>query len=639
MVKLILKILFIVVAFALIMTWCAGMYGQSYYALPNVNSGCPSNCRQITWQAGSDIWNGGVLPTYTPSACSAPVSPTDATSAINACINAASSGTAVTLAAGTYQVNGAIQLKSNVVLRGAKAEGGPPFLPSVDSSATTLVLGSAGCIMTDGSTCGNSTHSMISPTLPAYNNNGVIQSTYTISGAPQKGDTTVTDTSGQMAAGKYIAIFGNDNPSLINPTGEDGLCAWCGTNTSSYVMQQIVGISSMAGSVATLAKQIYFTPYTTAVTRSIGTEPAGAKYQVFTFPVQKAGVENLRISGGSANIGGNPIIFLQGCLYCWVKAVETYDTGGSSGSVHVELDDSYGAEIRDSAFHDQRSGASGAGYGVHMMFANSDHKIENNIFFHNRHSIAFEGGGSGVAILYNYLDDMYTDDLTYLGSARTHGAHPFMDLFEGNIISHWASDDYWGSSSHIVFFRNWLWGGETNNTGSSIPSFPPNNGFDAIDLYNGQPYYAFVDNVLGTSASAKPNPSGGVWGTWSSATLSTVQNGGYDSPSTPGVYSYGGALGSTATSSGTIIRQGNYDFKTLGVAYNDGGSGFSYQPSYYYSSKPSFIGSCGYPAQGSDLTTKGSLSQPAYQRAIGGSCGLAPLPPTNVAVQLLLGGL
>ena len=36
----------------------------------------------------------------------------------------------------------------------------------------------------------------------------------------------------------------------------------------------------------------------------------------------------------------------------------------------------------------------------------------------NRHSVVFQGGGSGVAILYNYIDDDYSDDLTYLGSAK-----------------------------------------------------------------------------------------------------------------------------------------------------------------------------------------------------------------------------
>ena len=82
------------------------------------------------------------------------------------------------------------------------------------------------------------------------------------------------------------------------------------------------------------------------------------------------------------------------------------------------MDFSYGDEIRDNYLHDQRSGASGAGYGIYFQFVNSDTRVENNIVRHNRHSLVYQGGGSGTVVLYNYIDDNYTDDTTYLGSAR-----------------------------------------------------------------------------------------------------------------------------------------------------------------------------------------------------------------------------
>jgi hypothetical protein len=232
----------------------------------------------------------------------------------------------------------------------------------------------------------------------------------------------------------------------------------------------------------------------------------------------------------------------------------------------------------------------------------------------------FQGGGSGDAILYNYANDGYTDDLTYLASGRTsHGAHPYFNLFEGNIASHLAADDFSGTSSHDVFFRNWLWGGESNTMfagGTGIPSFPPQAGFDAVDLYPGQTYYSFVDNVLG-------NPNLGVGsGTWSNAAVRTFNE--YAEPSAPVVYSMGGAFtlggAKVPSSDSTSILQGNYDYKTMGVAYNDGGANKTYQPSYYYSSKPSFIGNCPFPEQGSDLNPVSTLSQPAYQRAMGTTC-------------------
>jgi hypothetical protein len=223
------------------------------------------------------------------------------------------------------------------------------------------------------------------------------------------------------------------------------------------------------------------------------------------------------------------------------------------------------------------------------------------------------------------MDDMYTDDLTYLASARTsHGAHPFMNLFEGNIISHIAADDFWGTSSHFVFFRNWLWGGDSNTIfagGTGIPSFPPEEGYDAVDLYTGQTYYSFVNNVLGNPNLAA---GGGTKADWSTALMTidcTTNNCGYESASAPGVYSMGEGLtlggASVPSSSSTAILQGNYDYKTQGVAF---GTSATYQPSYYYSTKPSFMGSCPYPAQGSDLSPVDTLQQAAYQRAMGATC-------------------
>jgi hypothetical protein len=605
------------------------------YSLPND--------RVIPWKAGSDLWNGGLLPSYTPVTCTglAGNGTSDDGPAIQACINALRNNQCAVVPAGTkYYVNSTVRLKSNTCLRGAQAEGGPPFLPSPQTGETRLVLGSSGQLTTQNFSSGSGSLYPASPynTFPA---------TYCrLSGAPQKGDTTVTINSGgscAVSAGTWIEVYGNDDPSLISVSGEDGHCNWCGNNNGFYVQVQIVRVTALSGpggvgSVATLNRPLYHTPYTPSVTVSgpdgtgTVTEPAGAKFSIITFPTQKAGFENLRIDGSLHDIGSSQILLLQGCLYCWVKSVETYVTGSHSGSAHVEMDYGYGDEVRDSALHDQRSGASGSGYGVYFQFVNTDAKIENNILWHNRHWIVLQGGGSGDAILYNYADDGYTDDLTYLASGRTsHGAHPYFNLFEGNIASHVAADDFSGTSSHTVFFRNWLWGGESNTIvagGIGIPSFPPGSGFDAVDLYPGQTYYSFVDNVLG-------NPSlsagGGTKALWSSAMVRAFNE--YAGPSAPVVYSMGGTLtrggANVASSNTTSLLQGNYDYKTMGIAYNDGSAASKYQASYYYRLKPVFFGNCPWPAQGSDLNPVSTVSQPAYQRAMGTTCAGAKPPLTH----------
>lgn len=631
--------------------------GAQTYALPD--STCPGSCRVINWAAGSDLWNGGVLPNYTSVTCAGlhANGTTDDSSGIQSCINAASANTAVFLPAGTYLVNSTLRLKSNVVLRGAKAEGGPPFLPATDAAATTINVGTSASITTQNfSYTGGGVYPPVSyATFPTTFCN--------LSGTPQKNDTTVTINSGGSCAvsvGQWIIVAPNDDPSLISAFGDDGHCDWCGINDGYNVMTQVVQVTAMSGSggvgtVATLSRPLYYTFDPTSRTVNSHTEPAGVHYSLLNFGTQKAGFENIRFDASAADIQASQILFFQGCLECWVKNVETYGAGSGSGSAHVEMDFTYGMEVRDSAFHDQsgatgsttvgnnHAGDSGAGYGVYFQFVNSDAKVENNDFWHNRHWVVFQGGGSGIVVLYNYADNGYTDDLTYLGSGRTsHGAHPFMNLFEGNVASHLTADDFWGTSSHVVLFRNWLWGSETNTvasgcTGSptppkpqcSIPLYPPSGGYNAVDLYTGQLYYSFVGNVLGSTSSMVTL---GVQPTWSNATVSGFNETG-SSASAPIVYSVGGASntaftnGVATSSSATILRHGNYDFKTAGVAFWDGGSNHTLAPGIYYSSAPSFFGSCAWPSIGPDITPVATLSMPAYNRFSGSTCSGAP-PPT-----------
>jgi hypothetical protein len=234
--------------------------------------------------------------------------------------------------------------------------------------------------------------------------------------------------------------------------------------------------------------------------------------------------------------------------------------------------------------------------------------------------------------LYNYIDDMFTDDLSYLGSARTsHGGHPYMNLWEGNIVSHVAADDFWGSSSHFVFYRNWHWGDET---GTGVPTFPI-NGFDAVDLYTMQTYYSFVGNVLGRT---------GMHTTWTAALMSGFNE--YAEPLAPIVYSYGGGSGSIPSSASTILRHGNWDYKTKGVAYWDGGTNHTLAASLYYPSEPGFMSGYAWPLIGPEGAptvnanpaetcylngpAKGSSFNPSSCYKAGSTSTTQPPPPTNV---------
>jgi len=569
------------------------LLAQTPYDLPNTDADCPGNCRQIPWSAGSDQWNGGSLPVYAQVTCTglAGNGTTNDGPAIQACITAAAANTAVYIPAGVYYVNQAINMKSNVVLRGA-TPAALPYLPTANPAATTFKIGASGQINFGGGSMGS---------------NVGIASGY------NKGSTAlVMNTGSGITLGNWILISENPDPAIpATATGDIGTCTWCGENDGVHLMAQFAQVTSVSGNNITISRPMYYTFKSSL-------SPVA---RVVTMGVTKAGLENIRLDGSVADHGA--FIRMSNSLFSWVKGVETYDAGTAAKAAHVIMQFSHGNEVRDSYFHYGRDGSSDRNYGVFFMFSNSDHKVENNILRNHRHSITFEGGGTGTALLYNYIDDNYTDDLSYLGSARTnHGAHPYMNLFEGNIISHITADSYWGSSSHNTFFRNWLWGDETQST--DVPS-KPNWGSIPLDVWYNQNYYSFVGNVLGV-AGKWMNP------TWSSYTL---RNSGCSQTS---IYSYGcnsnGVYSSTTNT--TSINHGNYDFKTAGVAFWEGGSNHTLRTSMYYNTKPSFFGSCAWPAFGPDVVTI-TNTLPAKARfegvsLCGGSGTLAP--PTNLATSV-----
>jgi hypothetical protein len=295
-------------------------------------------------------------------------------------------------------------------------------------------------------------------------------------------------------------------------------------------------------------------------------------------------------------------------LNCWVKNVETYNTGAPQGEAHIRIQFSHQCEIRDSYVHHGQSNDSGANYGIDIEMWNSDHKIENNVIRDTRHSIVFNGGGSGCAVLYNYTNDNWesnfgmpatpvgglTPDLTV-----NHGAHPHMNLFEGNYSTNLQADDYHGSSSHNTLFRNYV------SVTRSTPAVTwARWGFDIGRLNR---YYNIVGNVIG-------NPD------WTSG---TVLANGNCSPKEPAAYRFGCGIGTPGSyldsqSYSTSIIHGNYDYITGGVAHWGGGTDHHLPSSMYYASKPEFFGTNPWPPFGYDMDPIiGSL--PAKERHEGKS--------------------
>lgn len=579
--------------------WCA----YSQYSLPNNNADCPGNCRQIPWLAGSDQWNSGVLPTYTGVSCTAGLTEgdgtTDNTSAIQACLDALSASQAAVLPAGIYYVNGAITVPTQTVLRGAGSTNcsqgtwlSPTFAgdTGVGAACTTLKLGASGnVVLGTTSTRGSELN---------------ISSGYT------KGATVLTlEATTGLSLNDWVSVF--EDGSTTIPT-DNGGCTWCGENSGSHLIAQFAQITNIDGNDVTIGRPLYYT-------FEAGQDPA---VKEITWSRQKAGVESLKIHG-FADIT-NAMVSFTGCLFCWVDDIETYNAGTGAKDQHINVNWSHGVEIRDSYLHLGRASSSDRNYGIGFFFWNSDHKVENNILREHRHSWSQEGGGAGSVFLYNYVDDNWTDDETYLGSPRgNHGAHPIFTLYEGNSVSHFAVDDVWGTSSHGVLFRNWLWGDATGNYAGWTES-NPSWGFVALELEVEQTYYAAVGNVLGRSDNLHAD--------WDSATVHNASCGGTSvvDRGTPMVFGFGCNSSFSGTQDTTVrstaILHGNYDYKTNGVADWDGGEVHTLDDSLYYAAKPDFFGYCSWPVYGPEPTI-GTL--PARDRYLNGGVCASPPPATS----------
>jgi hypothetical protein len=610
----------ITLAFAVLTFIATAPVGQrllaqsAVYDLPNDDAGCPANCRQIPWRAGSDLWNGGTLPTYTAVACTGLTEgngATDNTSAIQTCINKLGSQQAAAIPPGMYYVNGTISVPSNKALRGAG---------SANCSQGTWISATFNGDTGPGSTC----------TTLKYGVNGAMSfagaasrgSVVPLASGYTKGSTSIVSSSAPgVAVNDWIIVSEQqgDTDPVVTWNGGHGNCTWCGENDNTgYIMTQIVQVTSVSGNTVGISRPLYYTFKASL----------SPHFMRLSIGSQKAGIEHIKL-WGSTNSRSAPHINVHGCIYCWVSDVETYNTPDVAKAYPILMQFSYGNEIRDSYFHYGQGNESDRNYGIGFLSPNSDHKVENNIYRENRHSYSFEGGGTGIAFLYNYIDDDHSDDLTYLGASYSnHGGHPYMNLFEGNIISHFVADNYWGSSSHTVLFRNWLWGDETGNF-SGYNSTTPNWGFVALEIGFYQTYYSAVGNVLG-------NP--GLHTNWSNATVFPGNCSWSSSRSSPTVYGLGC---DSSSESGTYqanvrsrtILHGNYDYKTGGVAFWDGGATHMLKASMYYSGKPAFFGSCSWPAFGPDLSsiTNTLPAKGRFERSTACSGGgSTPAPPTNL---------
>lgn len=491
--------------------------------------------RIVDWSKAG-VWSGGIkgIPNYPVGITVNTTTPThqyycdptgvvDCRAKLKAALDACPKGSAVYLPAGLYRTNATILMPNRVALRGA----GPTL--------TTIK-----CYY-DGDA--------------VYMSGSMNEQPSNIVSGYAKGSTQIVVASGtNFATGDLVIIDQLNDPSFVNIVGSEDTCTWCDRyDTGTRALGEMNRIVSK--SVNTLNLELpLLNEYSGAyVPRAcpIGKYASGGV-------AESAGVEDLAITHSNPSWTNTVAVHFHVAYGCWVKRCNLY------GQAHkgVWL---YGmclaCEVRDSYIHDFTQFDSDHGYPIGCQYQSSYNLFENNIIKMGHGACIFGSAGSaGNVVGYNYVHSTkhYQTDW-FIQAFGDHGAHPFMNLFEGNIVGKFAFDFIHGSGSHEFVFRNHV-------TGQN-PEVAVTSNLSAIEVESWHYKMSFVGNAL--TYPGNPNAP------WLLTSQSLTLN--------------------------SMLRHGNYDFATGSTAWDGTISARGIPSSLYLNAKPAWFGSLVWPTIGPDI--------------------------------------
>jgi hypothetical protein len=501
----------------------------------------------------------------------------DCTATIQTALNACAANYFVLLGAGKFRLVGSLTVPSNCVLRGSGPDQTQLSLQGTSRNYGILIgtdMGVGGGTVTLG-------HTAITSGATAGSTSIVVSSA---SGITLNGLLIITqnDTS-------YMSETG------YNAGGTTGPCNWCNQGIAGMGDSgQTVRVTSISGTTIGITPPLYM-DYSANSPRA--------------FPMNlgatNAGIENLKVSANNIGVGEN--IDIGAATYSWVKNVESDFADGD----HLEIGFSVGNMIVDSFFHDGFV-HQGGGYddAVRMINKASGTVIQNNILWRMHTSIIEEWGASGNVVAYNNNDSAYHNNgVNYTAwqiedSVHGHGAHPMMNLFEGNISGHTEQDTLWGTSSHATYFRNWHKGSR-----QAVPVFDSRGalqpGSAAYEEQNASAFVVgninFYTNQVGdvTGSDHLVAVSGAINSLISPAAVGkgvSCYRVGYTEDETPNPG--GNPNGNLAITS--LFQHGINNCVTGAITWS-GSITHTLPPSFYLSSKPAWWGSGAWPAIGPDV--------------------------------------
>jgi hypothetical protein len=509
----------------------------------------------------------------------------DATRAIQTAINSCPENQVVYLPTGVYLVRAGLgsPTKNNITIRG---DG--PNKTIIKAALTTRSKG----VFSFGEAVWNSGN---------YPANLVVNIT---SGSTKDSTRIVVDnaskvTTSGLRIGDLVQISELNDPSFVNSVGSTGSFAGFTDrdHNGQRNLQQIVRVTAVSGNTISFYPALYWT-------YSANLRPQAA---LIPGTIHGIGLEGFKILDTAGN-NDYHVVFWNSDR-CWIKNIES-----AAANWHAFLYQTLNIELRDSSFHDAFGGYNhDSGYGFEARFS-SGFKFENNILNDLYASMIVAGGSSGGVVGYNYIVNTHNNDpsMLIMSIDADHGAHPMMNLYEGNTAAEFQSDYYWGSSSHQTLFRNRFFGTDNGVSNNQKP----------ISLDRFSRYFSVVGNVLGSAQISSGWGAGYPllktrWLYEIAQVYSFIQ---------PVIYRLGYPnMGNNNFSTisaapadyrsldpmvkSTLLRGGNYDFATNSIIWQgnapDSVSTYLPQqvlpPSLYLGSKPSWFGNVPFPPIGPDV--------------------------------------
>jgi hypothetical protein len=479
---------------------------------------------------------------------------TDDSAAIQAAIEACPEGGVVFVPAGTYRVGTGLSIQKGIVLRG---EGPDRTRIEGDGVAEKAII-----------QVGSWDESPAE--IPV------------LSGLA-KGSTVLglSDVS-PYAVGDFVIVDQLNDGDMVRVDGSESPCIWGSRDDGTRLLGQTVEVTGVDADANTITID---PPLAMELSASLSPEVTKMRSD----PPKRAGIEDLYVADRSYRGDNNANIRFWGTAYSWIRNVESAFVSGR----HIQLTKCFRCEVRDSTIHEAWSYMPGANaYGISVENQTSDTLIENNIVTTLNVGIVGASSGPGNVIAYNFMDKMYGreyPEASWLMAdlSSNHCAHPFMNLWEGNMVSQISGDNIHGSSSHQTFFRNYV---DRQHEGYVHTS----NLLDVVFATTNR-FMNVVGNVLGRPGDdALPGAAYDQTGANCLETMAVYKLG---YPSDCGINEV-----TDPQVAATILRHGNFDYVSNATVWDPGITVRDLPPSLYLDAAPAYFGSVPWPPIGSDVT-------------------------------------